>query len=266
MKLSDLNETMLAPFYEHLKEYDVKARSTIDRHTRIMRSFLNFLQNRGMYSGANLFKSKKTSAIKPNPISITDSEFSKILESITEENGWGIKGTKRNKNYYRKWLPELLILARHTGIRREELFDLKWSSLVTLPNGRQYFCVKDFKISRQKKEDIYKPVPVTKKVKEILESLPKISDNVIPTEFHSLGAFNDFISRAFSHFYGVAISKNIKKTFKQLRKSQMTDIKSILGDKAYLASGHTSNAILDAHYIDRVEMVIKMLELEENVT
>lgn len=106
---------------------------------------------------------------------------------------------------------------------------------------------------------------VTKKVQEIIESLYREVDQVIRAkEFKSVDAFNDFISRAFSHFYGIGVSVENKKTFKQLRKSQMTDIMSILGDKAYLVSGHSSNAILDAHYIDRVEMVIKMLELEES--
>ena len=43
----------------------------------------------------------------------------------------------------------------------------------------------------------------------------------------------------------------------------MTDITATLGDKAYLASGHSGKAILDDHYVDRVEMAIRLLEMEK---
>lgn len=262
--LTEINEKMLAPFYKHIKECGVKASATKDKHTRIMRAFLEFLTKRGMYSGPNLFKSIKTSGIESNPISITDDELDKILNSITKDNGWGLKGSNRKKNYYRDWLPSFILLARHTGLRREELFELSWSKLVTLPSGKKYFVVKDFKKSRQKKKEFFKPVPVTKKVNEVLNSLPSKSEGkVISTDFISVNSFKDFISRAFSHFYKVAVSGDKKKTFKQLRKSQMTDIRAILGDKAHLVSGHGSNVVLDNHYVDRLEMAIKMLELEE---
>lgn len=50
--------------------------------------------------------------------------------------------------------------------------------------------------------------------------------------------------------------------FKQLRKSQITDIAVLLGDDAYKITDHSGNAVLDKHYIDKIEKAIKREELK----
>jgi hypothetical protein len=90
MMLSELDIMIVKPFYNEVKIH-AKGDSTKDRHTRIMRRFLNFLTNCGMYTGANFFKTIRTSNISSSPVAITDEEFDAVLSNLTEKNGWGIK-------------------------------------------------------------------------------------------------------------------------------------------------------------------------------
>ena len=69
--------------------------------------------------------------------------------------------------------------------------------------------------------------------------------------------FKDTLSRSFTHFYTVAYPNKPVKHFKHLRKSHFTELGSILGPDTYLASGHSSNRVLEKHYINRIDAVTK---------
>jgi integrase len=266
MLLSDLDERVIAPFKE-LVDKIIRSTAARDRHTRIMRSFINFLTNRGMYKGANFFKSVATSNIQPSPIAINQDEFKKIISAINEGNSWGIKGSSRKKNYYRQWFKDLIILSRYTGLRKEEIYNLKWSDIITVKGNFRLLIVHNLKVERLlDKDDILKVVPVTKKLGEILDRLEKNpfkTDSKILDTGMTWKAYRDFVSRAFTHFYKVAMPEVEHKVFNQLRKSQITDIQSILGEDAHLISGHSNNSVISKHYVDKIQAAIKLLELEE---
>lgn len=269
MYLSDLDDTVLGPFYLHLEQF-IESNSARDRHTRIMRNFLSFLQNRGMYTGANFFKTVDTEEISGSPVSVTDEEFEKVLAVITEENSVGRKGKNRLKKYYRQWLPLIFRMARLTGVRKEELYNLKWSDIYTHKKGDEKFellIVHNLKVERLKnRDDIVKVIPVTDSIKELLQEAKDsglTSEKLIETTL-SYKAFKDFIGRAFTHFYKIAFPEQEEhKVFKQLRKSQMSDISGMLGEEAHKLTGHSGKQILEKHYVDKIQAAIKFLEIEQ---
>ncbi|MEZ4937060.1 MAG: hypothetical protein R2799_05655 [Crocinitomicaceae bacterium] len=262
--LNDLNERCVAPFYDVIEEY-VNSTTSIDKHTRIMRSFIRFLINRGMYNGANFFLTVDTHKIESNPTSISDEEFKSVLNVISTENGWGTKGTSRKINYYRPWIKDFLLLARLTGLRREELYSLSKDSLINVEGGLMFIFVHNYKVERLlNEENIVKVLPVTDELKILIQELLNkcVSNKLIETEM-KLGYFSDFLSSSFTHFYKKAFPNKKIKNFNSLRKAYATDVYSILGEEAHKITDHSGNVILEKHYIDKVRAALKMLEKDD---
>lgn len=263
--IDTLNESTLAGFYNLIKtKYRVKAQISKDKHTRIMRNFFKFIQDSGIYKGSAFFSRIKTAKIKSNPVSISKIEFHNVLISINYENGWSYGGGVK-RNLYTDWLKNAFLLARLTGLRREELYHMKWDNII-IKDGYKVLLIKDFKASKSKKEDVFKAVAIYGELKQLLDQIKENrgeeSSKILGTGL-LYSTFSAKISRAFTHFFKVGNPESEQKYFKQLRKSRMTEIKSILGDKAHYATGHSSNNVLKDHYIDKVEACILMMKLIE---
>lgn len=263
--LNDMSERFAAPFANYIKKF-AKAQTSRDRHIRVMRAFIEFLKNRGMYNGGNFFKTIETQKIQSSPVAISDEEFENVLSIITRKNGAGYRG-ERKENHYKPWLADLYKLARYTGIRKEDLYELRWSDVHDVGDGVQVIVSRNRKVERILKKDvILEVIPVTKKLKSLLRKLEKEregSESKLIETNHTWKSFRDCISRAFTHYYKIAYPNNQHKLYKQLRKSQMTDISAKLGVDAHKITGHTGNAVLDKHYIDKIMLAKKMMELEE---
>ena len=50
--------------------------------------------------------------------------------------------------------------------------------------------------------------------------------------------------------------------YKQLRKAQITELQSILGDEAYKLV-HSGSVVTERHYLDKVELAKRLLELDQ---
>lgn len=272
MLLNDLDDGILAPFYELLRVQLELGKTTTDRHTRIMRSFFRFIENRGMYNGGNLFMTHDVGSVSASPVAITDDQLDKVLKVITPEYGIGVKGTNRKKNYYRPWLPFMIRLARLTGLRHEELFSLKVSDIASYEKeGKEFklIVVHNLKVERlksEKNETVLKVIPVTDELRALLGEIERqklSTDKLIETNL-TYGPFKDFIGRAFTHFYKVAFPGENHKNFKQLRKANYSDIAGILGDQANLMTGHSGKLVLDKHYVDKVMAAMKLMEIKDS--
>lgn len=270
MLLNDLDDRILGPFYSLLSDLELGPKTT-DRHTRIMRNFFRFIENRGMYSGGNFFMTHDVSSVASAPVAVTDKEFAQVLSVTTEENSEGLKGTNRTKHYFRNWLPYMMRLARLTGLRTEELFQLRTSDITTFrKEGKEFklIVVHNLKVERlkaEKNETVLKVIPVTQEIQSLLDEIHEnniSSEKVFETNF-AFGPFKDFIGRAFTHFYKVAFPGEQHKCFKQLRKANYSDIAGILGEEANLLTGHSGNAVLDKHYVDKIMAAIKLMEIEQ---
>lgn len=268
MMLSDLGPNVLSLFYSHIEKFG-KSNSMTDRHTRIMRSFLQYLSDRGMYSKGNFFRTVDCTPIKSSPEAISDEEFENVLKAIKPENGKGTKGASKNKDYHRDWLEPLLRIVRYTGGRVEEVFELKWENLLKIDiqgKAQQLVIFHNLKVERQKgNEVVLKVVPVSKELSDVLEEVKNSefsSEKIIETGL-TFKSYRSFISRAFTHFYKKAYPNREKhKVYNQIRKAKITDLSAVLGEDAYKLSGHSGKAILDKHYVDKLQAAIKLLELQ----
>lgn len=266
MKLSELNANLLSPFYDVVSFYGTSS-AMKDRHTRIMRNFIKFLEQRGMYSNGNFFETISTEGIQSSPIAVEDSELNKVISVLKPENGIGARGTKGKKNYYTPWMSFAFRLARQTGVRIEELYEMSWQNVVSHSKKGQEFqllVVHNLKVERLKNtKNIQKVIPITGELAALLLEIKnsKYTGEKIIESGMTFGYFRDFVSRAFTHFYRKAFGNNDKK-FKMLRKSQLSDISAYLGADANLLTDHSGKAILDKHYVDKVQAAIKMMELK----
>ncbi len=266
MKIAELNASILKPFSDVVNSYGTGG-AMQDRHTRIMRNFLKFLEERGMYSGGNFFKTISTESISSSPVAVDEEELNKVISVIKPENGIGKRGTRRRKNYFTPWMHFAFRLARLTGVRVEEIYELAWKNIVSHTKKGQEFqllVIHNLKVERLRNEkNILKVIPITGELEELLEEIKnsKFTGDKIIESGMTLGYFRDCVSRAFTHFYEMAFGKKDKK-FKMLRKTQLTDIASYLGPDAKLLTGHSGQNILDKHYVDKVQAAIKMMELK----
>lgn len=256
-KLDSLSNEITKVFYSHLeKKYNINASASIDKHTRIMRHFFNFLKKVDMYSRSNYFKVIETRAIESNPISISDEEFKKVLGVLSVENGHTVaRGGTRNQYY--DWLADALVIGRYTGLRKNELYNLRWDHIFE-KDGYKFFNVIDNKITAQKGTTIRKVVAITDELDEYLSFIKSKSDSPYVIDCNlKVSTFKDNLGRSFTHFFKVAYPNRKVKHFKHLRKSHVTELRSILGDKTYLASGHSGNRVIEQHYIDQLEAATK---------
>lgn len=263
MMLTDLDDRLLAPFYSYVRTF-IKSPAAIDRHTRIMRNFLRFLTDRGMYKGANFFKTVDLNPITTSPISINDEELYAVLLRVTKENGLSRTTKGKNIDYFRPWMKYVFLLGRHTGLRTEEIYELNWENIVSI-GEHKLLIVHNLKVERLKNTDnILKVVPITSELEKILSEI-KVSDytgsKIIETGYNS-SYFGDLVGRAFTHFYKLTFPMSTPKHFKQLRKKQLSDIYALLGEDAHKLTDHSGNVILEKHYVDKVEAAIKLLELK----
>lgn len=263
MFLDDLDASVLNSFYTFIRTFGTST-SMIDRHTRIMRNFLKFLTDRGMYKGANFFKTVDLSPIVSSPISITDDELQTIVKIITIENGIAETTKGKRIDFFRPWMAFVFQLARHTGLRTEEIYELKWDDTITV-GEHKLLMVHNLKVERLKsQENILKVVPVTQELEKLLLEIKNSNYSgvrVIETGYNG-EYFGDLIGRAFTHFYKIAFPNKKHKLFKQLRKTQMSDIYALLGEDAHKLSDHSGNVILEKHYVDKVQAAIKLLDIK----
>ncbi|HZH70839.1 MAG TPA: hypothetical protein VFD80_10340 [Flavobacteriaceae bacterium] len=261
--VNKLGVNTLSPFYQLIKtKYNVIKQPTKDRHTRIMRHFINYLNNSNLYEKSNFFKTIKTKKTNKQPESITEIELKNTLDSINYENGW-VEMKKGRRNVYSSWLKDAIKLGQLTGLRREELFTIKWEDINNY-NGVDILHVKDLKNSRQGKEDVFKPIGIDEEFSKFLAQLKakNCEGKILLTNLKVTSAC-DKLSRAFTHYFNVGNPTSKQKYFKQIRKQKITDISAYLGKDTYLASGHSSQGVPDSHYIDRLEAVIKYMKLKK---
>ena len=176
--------------------------------------------------------------------------------------------TGGRKNMFRDWVKNAFKIALETGLRREEFMTLKFSNVIEDDNKEPKFIkVENFKVNRAKdiqetKSKQYKLVPVTKKLRQILDELDYLVNRksekyvIAINEQSSRKTLMDKVSKAFSHFWEVTgIEKEIQ--LKNLRKTYLTALANHFGESANLISDHASMTVLKKHYINDKKMVEK---------
>ena len=194
-----------------------------------------------------------------------------MLALIKPENGLKVyeerkpdKNNKKrtyNKNRYKPWLKDAMLLALLSGRRREEIVCMKFNGIVENSAGEPMtICIEDFKVNRgnnlTKKEahkKIYVPVipPLRRLLYELGYNENKGKDMYIlaPEETMERRTMMDFMSKSFSHYYKM-LNTGKELTFYDLRKTYISHLYAAHGDKARLITKHGDMDVMLNHYIN----------------
>jgi integrase len=161
------------------------------------------------------------------------------------------------KNFYEPWLKDGLTLAAETGLRREELSELRFCDIIEEGAQKPYLKVKNIKVNRIKdledpEEWEYLPIPISSGSIELLKKLgieehKGSSRYILAPEKKNRNAIMDILTRAFTHFYKL-VNPNGNLNFKNLRKTNLT-YKRVM-DR--YNTTHSNDRVLKEHYEDRV--------------
>ncbi|WP_346881263.1 hypothetical protein [uncultured Algibacter sp.] len=224
----------------------------------------------------NPFEDVRTRSMNVDTKTITKEEYKKLLDIISPENGQAFEGkTKRQKrNRYKPYLKDGIELALNTGGRREEVATLKWNMIIEKDGEPLYVLVKNLKVERLKgdghnKDVPPKVIPVTAGLRKLLYRLgyqnkKGLNEYILSpdrTKTSTL-AIMENLSKGFSHFYNqLGTGREIQ--LKHLRKTYLTYLNAAMGKNTKKFSSHSSDEILERHYIDQtvVHKAVKKVQI-----
>ncbi|MBP6335231.1 MAG: site-specific integrase [Bacteroidia bacterium] len=265
--INDLNDEVIGYIYEHLEQRNYSAR-TKNKYYSYGKSFLKWWQDE-YYPIRNWFSRITRHEEVHNPQSMPLNEFDDLLEILSPEGG--VKEyqskSKPTRNYYKPYLKSAFKLGLLTGLRREELINLKWGNIQYDKEEQPiYIKVEDYKSNRIRKRELnkkYKYVPISSELQKLLVEMSRSIETqndefILAPEIRQsrTKSMADNLSRGFSHFYE-QLNTGRSLTFKSLRKSYITALKQYTFNPKEI-SGHSGNQVLERHYIDREKVAISM--------
>lgn len=274
-----LDKNVVGKLKSYLLETRDYAPKTYNKYIGLMRVFVNFMMEEFDFRMKNPFKGFKRMHSETNTNTITKYEFHALLKIIEPENGMKVyteRKSKRkyNKNRYKPWLKDAILLALLTGRRREEVVSMKFNGIVENTDGEPItVCIEDFKINRNNdisnKEAVKRIyVPVIAPLKKLLYDLGynenKGKDMYIlaPDETMERRTMMDYMSKSFSYYYKkLNTGKNLK--FYDLRKTYISHLYAAQGKNARMITKHSGDEVMLKHYIDEkvIAEVAKDFEL-----
>lgn len=269
--IDELNDEIIGHIYDYFEVKNYSAR-TRNKYYSYGVSFLKWWQD-DYYPIRNWFSRITRHEEVHNPQSISLEEFNCLLKIISPEGG--IKEyqskSKPTRNYYKPYLKSSFQLGLLTGLRREELINLKWGNIQHDETGQpSYIKVEDYKSNRITKREVnkkYKFVPISSELGKLLNEFREINeyqndDFILAPEIQKsrTKSMADSLSRGFSHFYE-QLNTGKELTFKSLRKSYITALKQYTFNPKDI-SGHSDNHVVEKHYIDREQVALSMKDFQ----
>lgn len=263
-KIYDLNDNIVGKYYEHLEPL-CKSTSTYNHNTKALKNFNNYLIDKKGYIIPNYFKDVNLKYENANPISVNDSDFIKLLDSISDVDSIHTFKTGERKNMFRPYTKDGIELVAFTGMRIEESMILKYSDIVLGDNGKIHHLIgTDLKFERahnwnNTKEPKKVLIPYTKELEALLIRL-NYKENLGVDKYLIAGDLKikrktiaDQLSDSFTFYRNKAGIVN-KFTLKCLRKTFLTKLHIKTGfveTMGYQKSGK----VTITNYIDKVEVV-----------
>ncbi len=265
LPIHKITDTHVGYFHSYLTKDHEYANKTYNKKISALKSFYQWAIDTYELPNKNPFLKVKQRSTKKNNATITKKEFYNLINSknMCKENGEVTIGIKRKlkRNLYRDYLKDGIELCLHTGGRREEVVELKWNMIHTLNKEMYYIEFNNLKVERilgdgfndNVKTNI---IPITKDLKELLLRLGynqyKNSDNYIlcpDRSNQSTETIMDNLSKGFTHFYK-RLNTGKQLQLKCLRKTYLTYLKLATNEDMKKLDSHTTDEILNKHYLD----------------
>lgn len=262
---TSISQVHVAAFDQYVRGLDQSERS-YQAHIKGAKYFIKYLIDELEIDMKNPFDKVKLREIHYTPEIIPVEEFELLLSVITPENGIGEKGKTRvdTVNYYRPWLKKVLVFALLTGERLDGIVLLQGKHI-----DGNFLRIPNWKVNRIQKADHYfSYTPITADLAELLLEfdISNPEEYIIVPEIKNRDNLKKFISKAFTHYWKVTGLKR-KVTFKHLRKTYVTRMASLIGEKAlFIKHGEDKTAI--KHYLNKKEILeqtqnVKLYEITE---
>jgi integrase len=255
----EINDDIVEIFHFYVMDLNVGT-TTYSKHFVLMKAFINWIIDKKDYKINNAFMhiSLQFAKRKKNPIN--KEEFDRLIEVTTNLNGTYIDSSGKKRNRFYPWLTTAFKIALETGLRREEILELRWNHIREI-NHQGQICliidVNNLKNNRrmfgQDAGKYVKPVPVTKGLLVWLMELgykdKKNNSGFIIEREEGRDVKNmlDNISRGFAHFIKFVTDREIE--FKDLRKTYITQLSMKLGKDTKIFTGHGDDQVLRDSYI-----------------
>ncbi|MBL0329103.1 MAG: tyrosine-type recombinase/integrase [Bacteroidetes bacterium] len=256
LRIVDITKHDVSDFYKWAKEH--YSPKTFNKCLVSLKAFFKFLIDDEEVKMKNPFESYVSRKSAPKDILIlTKAEFELILNGLNTANPIKqLGGRGERKNMFRPYLEAGFKLMLFTGGRREEVVELRWSDIFITIKGAKCFRIRNRKVERgQNVQGIYKYIPINADLLYLLEDLgysDKANSNdyiFYPERAEKTKTIMDFLSKSFSHYKeAVGIEKTI--SMKNLRKTYISWVHDVMGEKTGLLTSHSSYKVLTSHYLD----------------
>jgi integrase len=256
LRVRDISSKDVSRFYESIESK--YAPRTFNKCMIALKGFFRFLIEIEKIEMSNPFQVYQSKSVINNRIeTISKDEFQAILNNITEEDSLIKLGGKGEvKNMYRDYLKDAFKLFLFSGLRREEVVDLRWSDIY-FSGDTYFFTIQNKKVERNQniKGNFLKYVPINSDLLILLNELGyerfKYTGNFIicpDRTDNSLTIMNN-ISKGFTFYKNKAgITKDI--SLKHLRKTYISWVNQVMGISTGVLTSHSTEAVLNEHYLD----------------
>ena len=264
LTIYQIDKHMLGKYYEYL-EQTIKSNSTFNHNLRALKSFYNFLTGEKELGIPNVPKKMKLKYENPNPTSISDEDFLKLLSEITEKDSIEILKSGAKKNRFRPYTKDGIELCAYTGMRLEEVTSLKYSDIIVDSDG-ELECIigTDLKFERAHNWDKTKAtksvyIPFSNELKALLERLDYKSNLGVNKYLiaDDMNIDRKTLAKQLSHsftFYRRQANLGDDFSIKHLRKTFLTKLHLQTGLTESMGYQKTASVVLK-NYIDKKAVV-----------
>jgi integrase len=258
LDIKDIGENEIDLLYAYLVDERKQKRNTFTKYLGELKTFWDWVIIECGYKIANPLIGVNLATEKTENIIIYQKEFNNLLNVISPETGWAIRGkAKKRRNLHRDYLKDAIHIGILTGCRAEELAVLKFSHEIEIENGVKIFKIDNLKCNRIETGNdsgtYTRYIPITKDLRSYLIRLgynkKQGTDAYVverPVET-TISQFMKNVSRAFSHYIKQVTNRPV--VFKSLRKTYITRLTLKYGAHSNIWTGHSDTQILKDHYI-----------------
>lgn len=259
-----IDKYMIGKYYEYLEE-TIKSNATFNHNIRALKNFYNFLTIEKELNISNVPKKMKLKYENPNPTSISDQDFLKLLSVITEKDSIEILKSGVKKNRFRPYTKDGIELCAFTGMRLEEVTSLKYSDIVVDSNGELESIIgTDLKFERAHNWDNTKAkkvvhIPISYELEDLLNRL-NYKENLGVDKYLIAGdekITRSSLAKQLSHsftFYRKKAELGNDFSIKHLRKTFLTKLHLQTGLTESMGYQKTASVVFK-NYIDKREVV-----------